>query len=149
MCDGYTLNIVPTKIVFETPLISKSLSNPRFENYQESLYFRVFLSRISRDSLSAFDSDILRQALLQLSECNHAIRHVIVAIGALDKKFEMEETYPRSSLDQHGHNPVRIFNAWLSNCSNCKCLTICNTVYERLAKTSSDSLSRMNTGRML
>ncbi|KAE9362718.1 hypothetical protein N431DRAFT_490461, partial [Stipitochalara longipes BDJ] len=86
------------------PKSSQVVKNPfatQFQNEKESWYFDKFCSKTSYEILPDFNSRTLRQMLLQASQEDPAIRHIIVALGALDMTNEHMPPFPES----HGTQP--------------------------------------------
>jgi len=86
------------------PKSSQVIKNPfaiQFQNEKESWYFDKFCSKTSYEILPDFNSRTLRQMLLQASQEDPAIRHIIVALGALDVTNEHTPPFPES----HGSQP--------------------------------------------
>ncbi|CAL3973218.1 unnamed protein product [Diplocarpon coronariae] len=121
-CDGYR---PPPKVW--TPqrdlimkssikLVSGPLASSPFANIEEHRYFDLFCARTGYDIFPTFDSGCTRQRLLESCHFNPAIRHAIVALGALDKTAEMVQCYEKLSLtpverdtaaNQHHQNALR------------------------------------------
>ncbi|KAH8752365.1 hypothetical protein F5882DRAFT_339792, partial [Hyaloscypha sp. PMI_1271] len=93
-CDGYHLTLrwkrefVPSQPAMKV-LSSGSLAKSPFANSEEHQYFDLFCARTGYDIFPTFDSGYTRQRLLESCHFNPAIRHAIVALGALDKTAEL------------------------------------------------------------
>jgi hypothetical protein len=77
---------------------STSLSKSPFANPQERQYFDLFCARTGYDIFPTFDSGRTRERLLESCHFNPAIRHAIVALGALDKTAELVQSFDKMSL---------------------------------------------------
>jgi hypothetical protein len=102
-CDGYHLTLrwkrelVPSQPAMKVPS-SGSLAKSPFANNEEHQYFDLFCARTGYDIFPTFDSGYTRQRLLESCHFNPAIRHAIVALGALDKTAELVQSFDKLSL---------------------------------------------------
>jgi hypothetical protein len=97
-------------------LSSGALAKSPFSNAQEHQYFDLFCARTGYDIFPTFDSGQIRQRLLESCHYNPAIRHAIVALGALDKTAELAQSFDKMSLtpvqrdaaaNEHHQNALR------------------------------------------
>lgn len=63
-------------------------STRRFDSTLEYQYFDLFCKKTSFEILPAFDSDVLRQMLMQACQNEASVRHAVIALGALHKNAE-------------------------------------------------------------
>ena len=114
ICDGYAHIYQRSKlgrpkseaIRVLQPKKSQVIKNPfatQFQNEKESWYFDKFCSKTSYEILPDFNSRTLRQMLLQASQEDPAIRHIIVALGALDVTNEHMPSFPGPHRRQPRH----------------------------------------------
>jgi hypothetical protein len=110
-CDGYRTaykfkqqlpgpqkrELLPSQPAIKLPS-SGSLANSPFANIEEHQYFDLFCARTGYDIFPTFDSGHTRQRLLESCHFNPAIRHAIVALGALDKTAELVQSFDKMSL---------------------------------------------------
>ncbi|KAN0099262.1 hypothetical protein V8E51_013037 [Hyaloscypha variabilis] len=97
-CDGYG-PVFKFKPVQSAMIVrSTSLSKSPFANPQERQYFDLFCARTGYDIFPTFDSGRTRERLLESCHFNPAIRHAIVALGALDKTAELVQSFDKMSL---------------------------------------------------
>jgi hypothetical protein len=102
-CDGYYLTLrwkrelVPSQPDTKVPS-SGSLAKSPFANSEEHQYFDLFCARTGYDIFPTFDSGYTRQRLLESCHVNPAIRHAIVALGALDKTAELVQSFDKMAL---------------------------------------------------
>lgn len=68
---------------------------------QEHRYFDIFCSKTAYEILPTFDSDMLRQVILQTCETEPSIRYAVVALGALDVAQELNFSSPECPLQHH------------------------------------------------
>ncbi|PMD46926.1 hypothetical protein L207DRAFT_562137 [Hyaloscypha variabilis F] len=88
------------------PKSSQVIKNPfatQFQNEKESWYFDKFCSKTSYEILPDFKSQALRQMLLQASQEDLSIRHIVAALGALDETNEHMPPFPKSNRTQPRH----------------------------------------------
>ncbi|PBP23146.1 hypothetical protein BUE80_DR005849 [Diplocarpon rosae] len=103
-CAGYrpppTPWAPPRDILTRTSVVlaSDPLATSPFADVEEYLYFDRFCARTGYDIFPAFDSGCTRQRLLESCHSNPAIRHAIVALGALDRTAEMVQSFEKLSL---------------------------------------------------
>ncbi|KAK2623983.1 hypothetical protein QTJ16_006617 [Diplocarpon rosae] len=103
-CAGYrpppTPWAPPRDILRRTSVVlaSDPLATSPFADVEEYLYFDRFCARTGYDIFPAFDSGCTRQRLLESCHSNPAIRHAIVALGALDRTAEMVQSFEKLSL---------------------------------------------------
>ncbi|KAK7953375.1 hypothetical protein PG988_014069 [Apiospora saccharicola] len=85
--------------------ISLSLHRPSFSlafDPQEGLYFQLFRERTASELSGFFDSSFWTRSVLQECHAEEAVRHSVVALGALYKTLEkMSETPPTSPGDHY------------------------------------------------
>lgn len=124
-CDGYRhvskptssqkRELLPFQPVITVPS-SGALAKSPFANAEEHQYFDLFCVRTGYDIFSTFDSGGTRQRLLESCHFNPAIRHAIVALGALDKTAELVQCFDKMSLtpierdaaaNEHHQNALR------------------------------------------
>lgn len=95
---------------------SGSLAKSPFANAEEQQYFDLFCARTGYDIFPTFDSGSTRQRLLESSHSNPAIRHAILALGALDRTAELAQSFEKMSLtpverdaaaNEHHQNALR------------------------------------------
>ncbi|KAG4440086.1 hypothetical protein IFR05_004429 [Cadophora sp. M221] len=95
---------------------SGALANSPFASIEEHQYFELFCVRTGYDIFPTFDSGCTRLRLLESCHFNPAIRHAIVALGALDKTAEMVQSFEKMSLtpverdavaNEHHQNALR------------------------------------------
>ena len=55
-----------------------------FRNEQEHRYFKVFSNKTASQLAGHLDSDLWKRLVLQTCESSSSIRHIVIAIGALD-----------------------------------------------------------------
>ncbi|PVH72695.1 hypothetical protein DL98DRAFT_576703 [Cadophora sp. DSE1049] len=93
-----------------------ALANSPFASIEEHQYFELFCVRTGYDIFPTFDSGCTRQRLLESCHFNPAIRHAIVALGALDRTAEMVSCFDKMSLtpverdaaaNEHHQNALR------------------------------------------
>ncbi|CZS93993.1 uncharacterized protein RAG0_04025 [Rhynchosporium agropyri] len=77
---------------------SSTLANSPFASMEEHQYFELFCVRTGYDIFPTFDSGQTRQRLLESCHYYPAIRHAVVALGALDRTAEMVSSFERMSL---------------------------------------------------
>ncbi|KAH8795671.1 hypothetical protein BGZ57DRAFT_747773 [Hyaloscypha finlandica] len=104
-CDGYARLRKDPPIVKSTRkvLLPKSsikilLPTFGFENEVERKYFAQFQEKTALEIAPYFDSETWRRLVLQTCQVP-AIRHAIIAIGALDKTYMTSRTENDSNLD--------------------------------------------------
>ncbi|KAH6718332.1 hypothetical protein BKA61DRAFT_301134 [Leptodontidium sp. MPI-SDFR-AT-0119] len=111
-CDGYVstesrLRIQRTpasnrdllpKTILAAPIPTAFAKSP-FENAEEYRYFDFFCGRTTWEIFPESDSGTTRRMMLQSCNTNPAIRHALVAIGALDKTSETARDFRRLSVD--------------------------------------------------
>jgi hypothetical protein len=104
-CDGYVRPRKAPPIVKSTRkvLLPKSsikilLPTFGFENEVERKYFAQFQEKTALEIAPYFDSETWRRLVLQTCQVP-AIRHAIIAIGALDKTYMTSRTENDSNLD--------------------------------------------------
>ena len=90
-------SVLLPKINLLAPLIPNP-SQELFTGTEERRYFDVFASKTAFEILPSFDSGTLRQILLQACVSEAAIRHAVVALGALDKTAESFEAFGTSAV---------------------------------------------------
>jgi hypothetical protein len=124
-CDGYLpiskrkspqkREVLPSQPAIKVPS-SGSLAKSPFANAEEHQYFDLFCARTGYDIFPTFDSGCTRQRLLESCHFNPAIRHAIVALGALDKTAELVQCFDKMSLtpverdaaaNEHHQNALR------------------------------------------
>ncbi len=97
-------------------LSSGALAESPFANDEEHQYFDLFCTRTGYDIFPTFDSGCTRQRLLESCHFNPAIRHALVALGALDKTAELVQCFDKMSLtpverdaaaNQHHQNALK------------------------------------------
>ncbi|KAK8136896.1 hypothetical protein PG984_004836 [Apiospora sp. TS-2023a] len=85
--------------------ISLTLHRPSFSlafDPQEGLYFQLFRERTASELSGFFDSSFWTRSVLQECHAEEAVRHSVVALGALYKTLEkMSETPPTSPGDHY------------------------------------------------
>lgn len=108
-CDGYVSKIIFVRYAPQKhellssqaaakPPSSGSLGKSPFANAEEHQYFELFCVRTGYDIFPTFDSGSTRQRLLESCHVNPAIRHAIVALGALDRTAELAQSFETISL---------------------------------------------------
>ena len=84
---------------------SASPASNFFQTDLEHRYFRVFCEKVSTQLAGFVDSPLWNQLILQASEQNEAIRHAIVAVGALDITLQTSkaatQVEPTAAMDEH------------------------------------------------
>jgi hypothetical protein len=127
-CDGYLpiskrkspqkRELLPSQLAIEVPSLG-SLAKLPFVNVEEHQYFDLFCARTGYDIFPTFDSGCTRQRLLESCHFNPAIRHAIVALGALDKTAELVQCFDKMSLtaferdaaaNEHYQNALRQYD---------------------------------------
>jgi hypothetical protein len=112
---GQKRGLLPLQPAIKVPS-SGSLAKSPFANAQEHQYFDLFCIRTGYDIFPTFDSGQTRQRLLESCHYNPAIRHAIVALGALDKTAELVQSFDKMSLtpverdaaaNEHHQNALR------------------------------------------
>lgn len=89
----------PAENVFSTLTIHRLSVNLPF-NPQDGLYFQLFRERTAGELSGFFDSSFWNRSVLQECHTEEAIRHSVVALGALYKTLEkMTESPPGSPSD--------------------------------------------------
>jgi hypothetical protein len=88
-------------------LLPKGASPPLVVNPSEGLfhaekdhhYFEVFCTKTAFQILPYYDAGTFRQMLLQACVSDDALRHAVVALGAMDMKMETIDEFKSLSLD--------------------------------------------------
>lgn len=79
--------LVPKPTAYhEIPIIHDVPSETMFSNEQEFRSFRMFSQETSRQLSGYFKSELWSRHVLQVSEYSPAVRHAVIAIGALNFK---------------------------------------------------------------
>jgi hypothetical protein len=79
--------IFPEKAIKHHVQLNQSL-RLLFTNAQEHRYFRLFCDKVILELSGYFETGIWSQLILQAIERDEVIRHVVIAIGALDMVLE-------------------------------------------------------------
>lgn len=97
-CDGYEPNVKSPKNLLQPKALVPACSarvtippTPRRENFnteQEHAYFRLFCERTSITLAGDFDKSLWNRVILQACEEEPALRHGVIALGALDKTWD-------------------------------------------------------------
>ncbi|KAH7311102.1 hypothetical protein BKA65DRAFT_558921 [Rhexocercosporidium sp. MPI-PUGE-AT-0058] len=111
-CDGYlpadsrmktqrnlvsNRDLVPKSIIAAPIPIAFAVSP--FESAEEYRYFDLFCGRTAWEIFPESDSGTTRRMMLQSCHTNPAIRHALIAIGALDKTSETARDFHKLSVD--------------------------------------------------
>lgn len=111
-CDGYASpesrlkkhRLLPSnrdllpKSILAAPIPTAFVRSP-FENAEEYRYFDLFCARTALEIFPESDSGTTRRMMLQSCHTNPAIRHALIAIGALDKTSETARDFRKLSVD--------------------------------------------------
>ncbi|KAL2062021.1 hypothetical protein VTL71DRAFT_6287 [Oculimacula yallundae] len=113
VCDGYVApesrqkvsrassnssrDLLP-KTIFEIS-VQTAFSRSPFKDATEYQYFDLFCSRTALAIFPESDSGSTRRMMLQSCHTNPALRHAIIAIGALDKTSETARDFRNLSVD--------------------------------------------------
>ncbi|KAI9049923.1 hypothetical protein LZ554_006070 [Drepanopeziza brunnea f. sp. 'monogermtubi'] len=111
-CDGYVSDekAIQKALLPKAPVVPPLVRVPTtslFTFDQEYRYFDVFCNKTAFEILPDFDEHIfpLRQVILQTCESQPAIKHAVIALGALDLAADSHRDFSRLSLNGRSKNP--------------------------------------------
>lgn len=74
-------------------------SKPLFSYEKDHRYFEIFYTKTAFEILLCYDAGTFRQTLLQACVSDPSLRHVVIALGALDVKMETLQEFKSLSLE--------------------------------------------------
>ncbi|KAK6849583.1 hypothetical protein PG990_001482 [Apiospora arundinis] len=94
-----SLALTPTTVSSSLTMLGPSFSLPL--DPQEGLYFQLFRERTASELSGFFDSSFWTRSVLQECHAEEAVRHSVVALGALYKTLEKMSESPPTSPGDH------------------------------------------------
>lgn len=136
-----------TPSVLQSSLILYRPTTFPFEQ-QEGLYFQLFQSHTASELSGYFDSVFWSRTVLQECHAEAAIRHAVVALGALYKTLEQSTESPPSSpaahLDEPVHRAIRHWEVAVKSYSNA-----CNSLVAVAGQDTNSNRTRLMASILL